>query len=77
MFWLIYIWGYSSVGRAPALQAGGQEFDSPYLHHENIVCVLDIVPWKLNKEEMNTKQIDNEKNVIEKLGNKALRKANY
>ena len=28
-----YIWGYSSVGRAPALQAGGQEFESPYLHH--------------------------------------------
>ena len=27
-----FIWGYSSVGRAPALQAGGQEFDSPYLH---------------------------------------------
>ena len=32
-------WGYSSVGRAPALQAGGQEFDSPYLHHE---CHKDI-----------------------------------
>ena len=28
------IWGYSSVGRAPALQAGGQEFESLYLHHE-------------------------------------------
>ena len=27
------LWGYSSVGRAPALQAGGQEFESPYLHH--------------------------------------------
>ena len=26
--------GYSSVGRAPALQAGGQEFESLYLHHE-------------------------------------------
>ena len=26
------VWGYSSVGRAPALQAGGQEFESPYLH---------------------------------------------
>ena len=26
------LWGYSSVGRAPALQAGGQEFESPYLH---------------------------------------------
>ena len=28
-----YIWGCSSVGRAPALQAGGQEFESPHLHH--------------------------------------------
>ena len=27
-----FIWGCSSVGRAPALQAGGQEFESPYLH---------------------------------------------
>ena len=26
-------WGYSSVGRAPALQAGGHEFESHYLHH--------------------------------------------
>ncbi len=26
------LWGRSSVGRAPALQAGGQEFESPYLH---------------------------------------------
>ena len=25
--------GCSSAGRAPALQAGGQEFDSPQLHH--------------------------------------------
>ena len=25
-------WGCSSVGRAPALQAGGQEFESLYLH---------------------------------------------
>ena len=30
--WLPDLWGYSSVGRAPALQAGGQEFESPYLH---------------------------------------------
>ena len=27
------MWGCSSAGRAPALQAGGQEFDSPHLHH--------------------------------------------
>ena len=26
--------GYSSAGRAPALQAGGQRFDPVYLHHE-------------------------------------------
>ncbi len=26
-------WGCSSAGRAPALQAGGQEFDPPHLHH--------------------------------------------
>ena len=26
-------WGCSSAGRAPALQAGGQGFDSPHLHH--------------------------------------------
>ena len=25
--------GYSSAGRAPALQAGGQRFDPVYLHH--------------------------------------------
>ena len=26
------IWGCSSAGRAPALQAGGQRFDPAYLH---------------------------------------------
>ena len=29
------LWGYSSVGRAPALQAGGQGFESLYLHGSN------------------------------------------
>ena len=27
-------WGCSSAGRAPALQAGGQEFDPPHLHQK-------------------------------------------
>ena len=26
------LWGCSSVGRAPALQAGGHEFESHHLH---------------------------------------------
>ena len=29
----LFIRGCSSAGRAPALQAGGQEFDPPHLHH--------------------------------------------
>ena len=28
------LWGYSSAGRAPALQAGCQGFEPPYLHHK-------------------------------------------
>nr|ADI16886.1 hypothetical protein [uncultured gamma proteobacterium HF0010_16J05] len=28
-----FTWGRSSAGRAPALHAGGQEFDPPRLHH--------------------------------------------
>ncbi len=28
------IWGCSSAGRAPALQAGGRQFDSVHLHHQ-------------------------------------------
>ena len=33
-------WGRSSVGRAPALQAGGQEFESPRLHHFLLIVGL-------------------------------------
>ena len=28
------IWGFSSAGRAPALQAGGQRFDPANLHQK-------------------------------------------
>ena len=28
------LWGCSSVGRAPALQAGGRQFESDQLHHQ-------------------------------------------
>ena len=37
------LWGCSSVGRAPALQAGGQEFESLHLHAEIIqTCLISI-----------------------------------
>ena len=31
------IWGISSVGRAPALHAGGQEFESPNLQFKRLI----------------------------------------
>ena len=32
-------WGLSSVGRAPALQAGGREFESLILHEDDEVSI--------------------------------------
>ena len=34
------LWGCSSVGRAPALQAGGHEFESHHLHASIKPCML-------------------------------------
>lgn len=31
-------WGYSSAGRATALQAEGRRFDPVYLHHQHFRC---------------------------------------
>ena len=36
--------GFSSAGRAPALHAGGQEFESPNLHHFKQIELLEIAP---------------------------------
>ena len=38
-----FIWGCSSVGRAPALQAGGQEFESLHLHAGNEQCIVQKI----------------------------------
>ena len=57
------IWGFSSAGRAPALQAGGQRFDPANLHQEIdwsnkklllhwVSWKLKDVPWKLNIESI-------------------------
>ena len=40
----VSIWGYSSVGRAPALQAGGQRFDPAYLHQYGLIAQLVRAP---------------------------------
>lgn len=31
---MLTLWGFSSAGRASALHAEGQEFESPNLHHK-------------------------------------------
>ena len=37
-FFFKYLYGaVAQLARAPALQAGGQEFDSPQLHHRLII----------------------------------------
>jgi len=42
------LWGISSAGRAPALQAGGRRFDPVILHHKEVLkyvlysCVVYI-----------------------------------
>ena len=37
------LWGYSSVGRAPALQAGGHEFESRYLHADFFGSAYEVM----------------------------------
>ena len=65
-----FLWGCSSAGRAPALQAGGHGFESHHLHQWE--KSHDFVHWKPNKKK-ETKQIvvkstkvDFEKNLLEK-----------
>ena len=36
------IWGFSSAGRAPALQAGGQRFDPANLHQKEVVTGQEL-----------------------------------
>src|SRR5271166_4716404 len=39
---MLLIWGCSSAGRAPALQAGGRRFESDHLHHFGGV---ELIGW--------------------------------
>ena len=41
-----FIWGCSSVGRAPALQAGGREFESLQVHQKRhcfLQCLFSFI----------------------------------
>ncbi len=43
----IQLWGHSSAGRAPAWHAGGQEFESPWLHLGKFLLFLKLIVLKL------------------------------
>ena len=47
--WVPTSWGCSSVGRAPALQAGGHEFESHHLHLYLENCIRKKYP--INNEK--------------------------
>ena len=42
------LWGCSSVGRAPALQAGGQEFEPPQLHQHFYEGKLQLITIQIH-----------------------------
>ena len=63
------LWGYSSVGRAPALQAGGQGFESLYLHSKLLRlrntylenCISEsLFSQKCRDKERNTKKLSSQ-----------------
>jgi hypothetical protein len=43
------LWGYSSAGRASALQAEGQRFDPVYLHHLSFGFFPEILDQTFKK----------------------------
>ena len=48
------LWGCSSIGRAPALQAGGRRFDPVQLHHIlsrsiNFLIITESKLWQYQK----------------------------
>src|SRR5207249_6151368 len=55
--------GHSSVGRAPALQAGSQGFESPCLQNLKIVSGIDVSLEKFFGQKVPESEFDSEKIV--------------
>ena len=53
------IWGVSSAGRAPALQAGGHRFDPGTLHHKELTEVPSSDEASLNFLGNSTMYLEN------------------
>ncbi len=52
-------WGFSSSGRAPALQAGGERFDPVNLHQFSLVlwCELNVCDRSVSRQLKSGKRI--------------------
>ena len=57
-------WGYSSVGRAPALHVGGQEFESLYLHWGRRSYRFGGIPVYIENYIMRSKATKDDRVVI-------------
>src|SRR5205814_6193589 len=55
--------GHSSVGRAPALQAGSQGFESPCLQNLKIVSAIGVSPEKFSSKKSPKAKFGSEKIV--------------
>ena len=49
---IINVWGCSSIGRAPALQAGGRRFDPVQLHHTLFFLKGESELWLYQKVKL-------------------------
>ena len=64
------IWGYSSAGRAPALQAGGLRFDPAYLHQKKRITNREkridknILALRVVFSEMRLNRLKGEENLL-------------
>ena len=65
-YWLLdQIRGCSSAGRAPALQAGGRQFDSVHLHQSTIevrnlyLCKSTSTNFRSLKKDWKKEQLEN------------------
>ena len=75
-------WGCSSVGRAPALQAGGQEFESLHLHWtrkcsslylENRILKNQKSNIQIERSERRDKTSEDDRNVVDERSSKQQR----
>ena len=65
-------WGCSSVGRAPALQAGGHEFESHHLHDDNESCRTGKTQMRRARTGADVNLLDDRTTVRDEIARRAM-----